>query len=134
MPRKQQNLMCKGDEMNLMQGLAALRPYLDEAIPKLFRILSDEAAEVSGNAAGALVNLSGDPPGVAALLKAGVCNRVMTHVRELTCPHHDLLMMLLSNVTLDEVCMLFRPRAASGQAHPCQGSSSTFSRVALWFT
>lgn len=87
------------------QGIATLRPRMDALLPPLFRLLGDLSSEISGAAAGALVNLSGDPAGAAALLHTGVCSRVMTHIRELTCPHHDMLLMLLSNITLEEVTL-----------------------------
>jgi len=84
------------------QGLASLRPYVEPLVAGLFRLLRDSDPAVSGHAAGALVNVSGDPTVMKELLKENVCGRCMEHVRGLTCPHHDMLVMLLANVTLEE--------------------------------
>ena len=86
----------------ISQGIALVKAKAPTLLPLLFRKLADESAEVSGAVGVTLVNLSSDPVMLESLLGANVCDRLMEHIRSISCPHHDYLTMILANVTTTE--------------------------------
>ncbi|CAG9462834.1 unnamed protein product [Pedinophyceae sp. YPF-701] len=83
-------------------GIEMLLQQRTQLFEPLLRLLADPAASVSRAAATSLVNLSQDKRGVTELLERDAVARVMTHIREMSCPHHDMLCMLLANITIEE--------------------------------
>ncbi|KAK9846461.1 hypothetical protein WJX81_004401 [Elliptochloris bilobata] len=70
-----------------------------DLLPALLRLVPDRDAEVSRNALTALVNISQGADAVSRLLELRAIHRLMDFLQEGACPHHDLLAMLLANLT-----------------------------------
>ena len=82
------------------EGIASLRKGGQALLTELFKC----AAEVSLSrpALTVLVNASQDPFISRDLLQMGAINRAMDYMRDNITVHHDMLLMLLSNVTSTE--------------------------------
>jgi len=80
-------------------GLVKLQSKATTLLPLLLRLTNDDSRDVSEGSCAALVNLSQDKDIVRKLLQFGVVDRVNDYIRENSCQHLGLLMMLLSNVT-----------------------------------
>ncbi|GAB4814226.1 hypothetical protein N2152v2_001272 [Parachlorella kessleri] len=79
------------------EGIAHLSGRSATLLPALFRLVGDEQA--SRGAMVSLVNLSQEPSVQQQLLSLSAPSRCMDYIRERTCPHNDLLVMLLANLT-----------------------------------
>ena len=84
------------------EGCEQLIQRRDVVLKPLLQMLNESHASVSKAAATVLINLSSDPRARESMLDIGIIARIMTYIRELSCPHHDLLCMLLSNLTMCE--------------------------------
>lgn len=97
------------------EGAQALRGKGKDVCAQLFRCVSDFT--LARTALTALVNLSQDPYISRDMLAAGACNRIMDYIREDVTSHHDMLLMMLSNLTIEEVgskqMLQARPRSCS---------------------
>jgi hypothetical protein len=82
------------------EGCQALRGKGKELCTNLFRCVTE--FNLARTALTALVNLSQDPYISRDLLATGACNRIMDYIRESVTPHHDMLLMILSNLTIEE--------------------------------
>lgn len=83
------------------EGLSHLSSRSDALLPALLRLVGAEPAPARA-ALAALVNLSQEPAAQAALLALNAPARSMDYLRERSCPHPHLLVMLLANLTAAE--------------------------------
>ncbi|WIA33946.1 hypothetical protein OEZ86_007041 [Tetradesmus obliquus] len=86
------------------EGIDRLKAVQVALLGALLRIVGtpDADSAVSKAALTALVNLSQDAALGKALLQFNTVGRVMEFVREKSCPHIELLLMLLVNLTVEE--------------------------------
>ncbi|KAF8057110.1 PRY3 [Scenedesmus sp. PABB004] len=82
------------------EGLAQLRAVVVPLTGALLRVVPGGDAGASRLALSALVNMSRDPGLAAALLQFNAVGRIMEFVRDKSCAHIELLLMLLVNLTV----------------------------------
>eukprot|EP00879_Flechtneria_rotunda_P015593 GHRR01016308.1.p2 GENE.GHRR01016308.1~~GHRR01016308.1.p2 ORF type:complete len:243 (+),score=79.44 GHRR01016308.1:1977-2705(+) len=87
------------------EGIDKLKTVQKPLLMGLLRLVPDTDTAVSKAALTAVVNMSQDAPVSEALLHLNVVGRVMEYIREKSCPHMELLLMVLVNMTVtDQGC------------------------------
>ena len=89
------------------EGIDRLKKRMDKLLVFLLRLIPlqevDEASKkISEDTLSSLVNLSNDPEIMKKMLDSKTIGRVMDYIREGSTPHHKLLSMLLTNLTVEE--------------------------------
>lgn len=83
------------------EGIAQLSGRAAALLPPLLRLVGSPAPAARA-ALASLVNLAQEPRVQGALLEAGAVGRCMDYLRERSCAHPHLLVMLLANLTAAE--------------------------------
>lgn len=81
------------------EGIDKLKSKSGTVLSNLLRLIVGNDDDTSKLALTCLVNLAQDPDTAAKLGSLNIVGRVMDYIREKTCPHFGLLVMLLANVT-----------------------------------
>lgn len=84
------------------EGVERLKARGDAALSALLRLVAGSDAESSRGALTCLVNLSQDTDLGQKLVELNVVGRVMDYIKDKSCAHVGLLIMLLANVTTSD--------------------------------